>query len=131
MPLEQEVIHWAATRLPWQQQILGRIARGDTLTDSDYEQVVEGIIISEDWGSAPLAIEDLPGTVEGDEAVRILSIAGPEHVNALASVNPLTFASNGITIVYGDNGTGKSGYARPLEAHRASATSGGNSFRRL
>ena len=44
MPLEQEVIHWAATRLPWQQQILGRIARGDTLTDSDYEQVVEAII---------------------------------------------------------------------------------------
>ena len=66
-------------------------------------------------GGTPLAIEDLPGTVEGDEAVRLLSIADPEHVNALVSAKPLTFASNGITIVYGDNGTGKSGYARLLK----------------
>ena len=115
MPLEQEVIDWAATRLPWQRHILGRIARGDTLMDSDYEQVVEAIIGSKDVGNTRLAIADLPIAVEGDEAVRLLSIANPEHVNAIASAEPLTFASNGITIVYGDNGTGKSGYARLLK----------------
>ena len=60
MPLEQEVIDWAATRLPWQRHILGRIARGDTLMDSDYEQVVEAIIGSKDVGNTRLAIADLP-----------------------------------------------------------------------
>ena len=115
MPLEQEVVRWAATRQPWQQHILRRIARGGTLADSDYEQVVDAVLASDDFGNDQLTIEDLPITVKGDEAVRLLSISDPEHVNALASVQPLTFAPDGITIVYGDNGTGKSGYARVLK----------------
>ena len=36
-------------------------------------------------------------------------------MNALASDQPLTFEPNGLTIVYGDNGSGKSGYARLLK----------------
>ena len=54
-------------------------------------------------------------TVEGDDAVRLVSIKNPEHVNALASAQPLTFAPDGITIIFGDNATGKSGYARLLK----------------
>ena len=92
MPLEQEVVHWAATRPPWQQYILRRIARGDTLTNKDFEQVVEAIFASDDIGNKQLSIEDLPITVEGDDAVRLVSIADPEHVNALESAEPLTFA---------------------------------------
>ena len=115
MPLEQEVVRWAATRPPWQRHILRRIARGDTLTDSDYEQVLEAILASDHIGNDQLAIEDLPIAVEGDDPVQLVSIADPEHVNALASAQPLTFAPDGITIIYGDNGTGKSGYARLLK----------------
>ena len=115
MPLEQEVVRWAATRPPWQQYILSRIARGDTLMDSDYELVVEAIFASKDIGNEQLSIEDLPVTLEGDDAVRLVSIADTEHVNALESAQLLTFAPDGITIIYGDNGTGKSGYARLLK----------------
>ena len=115
MPLEQEVVRWAATRPQWQQYILRRIARGDTLMNSDYEQVVEAIFASDDLGNEQLSIEDLPITVEGDDAVRVVSIADPEYVNALESAQPLTFVPDGITIIYGDNATGKSGYARLLK----------------
>ena len=115
MPLEQEVVRWAATRPPWQRHILRRIAQGDALTDSDYEQVLEAILASRHFGNEQFAIEDLPIAAEGDDSVRLTSIADPEHVNALASAQPLTFAPDGITIIYGDNGTGKSGYARLLK----------------
>jgi predicted ATPase len=37
-------------------------------------------------------------------------------VNALASDQRLSFGTPGLTIVYGDNGSGKSGYARVLKA---------------
>ena len=37
------------------------------------------------------------------------------RVNALAEGKTLTFAHDGITAIYGDNGTGKSGYARVLK----------------
>lgn len=57
-------------------------------------------------------LSDIPDQVP---AVRINSIARTEHVNALVSPQPLTFAPRGLTIVYGDNGSGKSGYARLLK----------------
>lgn len=115
MALEHEVVRWASTRPSWQQYFLRRIAQGDVLTDTDYEQVVETILASNRIGDDQLAIEDLSITVEGDDPVRLVSIADPEHVNALASAEPLTFEPDGITIIYGDNGTGKSGYARILK----------------
>ena len=115
MPLEQEVVNWASTRPPWQQYMLRRIARGETLTKTDFEQVVKTIFGSDDFGKKHLSVEELPITVEGDDAVRLVSISNPAHVNALQSAEPLTFAPDGITVIYGDNGTGKSGYARLLK----------------
>jgi energy-coupling factor transporter ATP-binding protein EcfA2 len=44
-----------------------------------------------------------------------VSITRPEHVNALTSDKPLTFEEAGLSIIFGDNGTGKSGYARLLK----------------
>ena len=38
-----------------------------------------------------------------------------QHVNALAEGEELTFDKIGLTVIYGDNGSGKSGYARVLK----------------
>lgn len=43
------------------------------------------------------------------------SVGKPEDVNDLASDQTLSFEKSGLTIVYGDNGAGKSGYARILK----------------
>jgi energy-coupling factor transporter ATP-binding protein EcfA2 len=48
--------------------------------------------------------------------VTVLGIHSTTNVNSLAPGEHLTFAENGLTIVYGDNGSGKSGYARILKA---------------
>lgn len=44
--------------------------------------------------------------------VRLLAIVEPKDVNRIASGQVLTFGERGITVVYGDNGTGKTGYFR-------------------
>jgi ABC-type enterochelin transport system ATPase subunit len=38
-----------------------------------------------------------------------------KHVNALQPGETLTFQKSGLTVIYGDNGAGKSGYARVLK----------------
>lgn len=115
MALEEQIVAWSATRPAWQRRVLRRVAAGGILTESDYDQLVEDILASKPIPDETLGLEQLPQTNAGDDPVRLVSIAEPQHVNALESAIPLTFAIDGFTIVYGDNGTGKSGYARLLK----------------
>lgn len=47
--------------------------------------------------------------------LRLCSISSVEGVNALAPKKPLVFGKDNITVVYGNNGSGKSGYVRLLK----------------
>lgn len=47
-----------------------------------------------------------------NNSLSISSISGIEGVNALSSGKALSFQNEGITVVYGENGAGKSGYIR-------------------
>ena len=91
-----------------------RVAAGDVLSDEDYDPLVEDIVEAKEL-PPPFGLEHLPKAAAEDLPVRLVSIAKPEHVNALESDQPLTFEPQGLTIVYGDNGSGKSGYARLLK----------------
>jgi energy-coupling factor transporter ATP-binding protein EcfA2 len=52
------------------------------------------------------------------------AIHNVEHVNALAAGENLSFDGTGITVLYGDNGSGKSRYARVLKRARARSPRG-------
>jgi energy-coupling factor transporter ATP-binding protein EcfA2 len=112
--LEEQIIEWSASRAPWQRVVLRRVAVGDVFSGNDYDQLVDALVTSKEIGSSNFSLEHLPQVVTGDPSVRLVSIADLEHVNALSSDKPLTFDATGLTIIYGDNGSGKSGYARLL-----------------
>lgn len=115
MALEEQIIGWSQTRPLWQRAVLRRVATGDLLTDPDYDQLVEGILVSKPTPDVSFGLGELPQTDPGALPVRLVSIEKPEHVNALESDEPLTFETDGLTIIYGDNASGKSGYARLLK----------------
>lgn len=54
-----------------------------------------------------------PSRDQGEVYLR--QVHGVRHVNALAPDQRLTLHRVGLTIIYGDNGSGKSGYARILK----------------
>ena len=116
MALEEDIVNWSKDRPAWQREVMRRTAAGVLLSDDDYDQLVDEILNAPDDGlGSAFGLEHLPKATAEDPPVRIVSIAKPEHVNALASDQPLTFEIKGLTIVYGDNGSGKSGYARLLK----------------
>jgi energy-coupling factor transporter ATP-binding protein EcfA2 len=115
MALEELIIAWSKERPAWQREVMRRTAAGDLLSDEDYDQLVAAIVAPKPGLETTFGLEHLPKATAEDPPVRLLSIAEPEHVNALASDEPLTFEPIGLTIVYGDNGSGKSGYARLLK----------------
>ncbi|MBL8299951.1 MAG: hypothetical protein JNN30_16550 [Rhodanobacteraceae bacterium] len=58
--------------------------------------------------SADLVIPDQAA----GKIIRLQSIRNLRNINALAEGKTLSFAAEGLTVIYGDNGSGKSGYAR-------------------
>ena len=116
MALEEDIVSWSRDRPAWQREVMRRTAAGALFSDDDYDQLLEDILKAPATiAGAAFGLEHLPKVSAEDLPVSIVSIAKPEHVNALASDQPLTFEPNGLTIVYGDNGSGKSGYARLLK----------------
>ena len=115
MTLEERIVAWSEERPAWQREVMRRTATGNLLSDNDYDRLVDGIIAPDRGPGVSFALEHLPRAAAEVPSVRLISIDKTEHVNALASEQPLTFEPNGLTIVYGDNGSGKSGYARLLK----------------
>lgn len=64
----------------------------------------------------PLIADDLPGTDRTSNELQITSIRGVQNVNALTPSAPLNFSPTGLTLIFGANGSGKSGYARILRS---------------
>ena len=115
MALEEDIVGWSKERPAWQREVMRRVAAGDVLSDGDYEILVEDIIMAKELPPPQFGLEQLLQAASDDLPVCLVAIEKPEHVNALESQEPLTFQPQGLTIVYGDNGSGKSGYARLLK----------------
>jgi energy-coupling factor transporter ATP-binding protein EcfA2 len=114
----QEILTWSADRPTWQRDALRRLVVNGELSDGDIRTATE--ICKGDHGLAekvevkPLAKEHVPSEQGTASAVSLESIFHHQGVNALAEDQTLKF-SPGLTIVYGDNGAGKTGYIRILK----------------
>ncbi|TIV73695.1 MAG: hypothetical protein E5V93_17805, partial [Mesorhizobium sp.] len=61
---------------------------------------------------SPLSAEHLRANSSNEPRAVLCSLGPVKHLNRLAEEQQLRFATDGITIIYGDNGSGKSGYCR-------------------
>ena len=113
--LNEEIVEWANNRPPWQRHILVRLAAGDKFEDSHYREIASKLSQQGNFPTKRLNLADTLGGRDSANQVSLLEIAEVSNVNALTLGQNLTFAGNGITVVYGDNGSGKSGYARLLK----------------
>jgi energy-coupling factor transporter ATP-binding protein EcfA2 len=102
----------------WQRDALRRIATGQTIDEKAIGEFAHMAIkeaVKEEVSEAiPLEINHLAPSSDIRD-VSLLSIAEVSNVNAISSPKPLKFAPTGLTVVYGGNGSGKSGYAKILQ----------------
>lgn len=122
MSVLQEILEWSQKRPTWQRDALRRLVVNGDLTEKDINefalilQAEKGITLKEAAPApAPLAAEHLAIPGAGDSAVALDGLRDLTNVNALAEKQSLTFAPTGLTVVYGNNGAGKSGYVRVLK----------------
>lgn len=112
------LLQWSQDRPDWQRDALRRIATCEHLSVEDREAVslrlrhAHGIAVQGDMACTPLAAGHLPQAEDGSAPTILCGIGPVRHLDRLAEDQELRFAVNGLTLVFGDNGTGKSGYAR-------------------
>ena len=119
MTVLREILEWSQDRLPWQRDALRRLVLNGELTEDDIRSLTDicksahGLAAHQE--SAPLAKEHVPDNSAGAPPISLLSIFHRRGVNALAEDQTLKFSPR-LTIVYGDNGAGKTGYIRILKS---------------
>jgi len=116
----ETILEWSQDRPVWQRDALRRIVSNGHLNADDLKEMIE--LCKQGRGAKsnglkpePLLKAHLPANPGQGAAVSLVSMSDVDGVNNLAPGQTLTFGENGITIIYGDNGTGKSGYARILK----------------
>ena len=115
--IEQELADWAKNRHAWQQYALRRVVTGEPFSQTDVVTLADEIIASKHTKPAGPALKasDIGGVTNPEATVALQSIHDLTNVNAILGSQKLTFAPTGLTVVFGDNGSGKSGYARIIK----------------
>ena len=112
----QEILDWSEDRPLWQRDALRRLISGaEPLSDLDILELTE-LCKNSKHQNDPLASEHITAQKSGAPPVALKALRNVQNVNALAENQSLTFIPKGVTIIYGDNGAGKSGYVRILKS---------------
>jgi hypothetical protein len=107
------IVSWSAECPAWQRDALRRLCEADKLYTEDVEALLA--ICKGASDGVPLTASHVRDPAAGLAAVTLRQLHSVQHVNALVANERLTFDKVGVTVVYGDNGSGKSGYARVLK----------------
>ncbi len=113
------LIDWANTQDGWARRLVGHvIASQRPISDEQITEFFELFMAEKGLNRSPPVVEpELPypqGGPAQSERLRLLSLSNVSGVNALSPGATIEF-NNGLTILYGENGTGKTGYARILK----------------
>lgn len=127
MTIQEEIIEWASKKLQlWQQDALRRIIEFPSLSDKDVGELV--LLCKNEFGittdDSQAKLQALPiepesqnsSTEDNDSKIALTCIRDIVDINALAPNQTISFIQNGLTVIYGDNGAGKTSYCRIIKA---------------
>ncbi len=121
MSIVEAIQQWSIGIPDWQQDAIARSFFKGKLDATDYAELYsllkasQGIAAPNGLVAKKLSAAQVPASATKGTQVELLAIKNLENVNAIASGQMLPVAQNGLTVIYGANGAGKSGYSRVLK----------------
>jgi len=116
MPILEKLLEWSKTLPLWQQDAIRRIFQGD-LSNADKSEVMQLLkaqykLVS-DCKVTPRPLTDIIAPIEDDTSrFSLAKLHSIKDVNKIHDGESIGFCTHGLTIIYGDNASGKSGYGR-------------------
>lgn len=123
MAIYEDLLEWTNRLPPWRQDALRRLCIQGEWDDADLSDILDLAKQHQGLDSAlaplpqpiPFDREHFPAEATQDATVVLTSLHTLVNVGKIPNDQILEFQSQGLTIAYGGNGTGKSGYARVLK----------------
>ncbi len=122
MDILTKILAWSNESLvPWQRDAVRRLFEKRSLDESDFDDLyammknAHGLKDEKERIPIALSKDNLPTDNDEQEVIVLKSLYNLQHVNRIASNQNLEFSKAGMSIIYGGNGSGKSGYARVLK----------------
>jgi energy-coupling factor transporter ATP-binding protein EcfA2 len=109
-----DLVIWAEKRPAWQKDALRLLVAGEALDDQAIAELTE-LCLDPARTHTPISQSHIVAETSAAEPISLVSIKNPTAINALAGQQELSFEPAGLTVIYGDNGSGKSGYVRVLK----------------
>ena len=122
MWLLHDIAKWVDEQADWVSDAARRIVQNGVLTDDDIHDLtallLESVGLPDPIGRVAIRLDPkfLPTEQPEGAAVSLTGIFNPVRINALLHPDGISFEPYGLTIVYGYNGAGKSGFARVLKS---------------
>lgn len=117
MSVQDEIYEWVKGFELWKQELFICASAGPELAEEDLEAVTAMLLGESVEGREPRKVsrEDLPAAEGAKDPMVIRRICDLQNVNAIAADQTLHFAEQGLNVVWGANGAGKTGYSRVLK----------------
>lgn len=114
--LRQEIIEWLHQRSNWMQEAADRLLSNGELNTTDVSEITELLKTEEGQKvSDHRTFTGISSSSGSSQTLRLLSIGDVKGIDKLAPRVPLTFGNGNLVVIYGHNGSGKSGYSRILK----------------
>jgi len=121
MAIYQEILNWSQNKPNFIRDALRRIISSSVITQDDINELV--LLLKKERGDTSIMLNAIPinnahiptTTIIGTAYPKLISIKDPINICALHNQGHLQFANNSLTVVYGNNGSGKSSYSRILK----------------
>ena len=120
----QSIVDWAENELAaWQSDAVRRILTQDELDESDEKELLEMLKNRHNLSNPqnpppkpqPIKKGFISGVPQTPVKVAIKAMKIDCNVNAIPDGSSLPFGHEGLTVIYGENGSGKSGYTRVMK----------------
>jgi len=112
----KRVAQWLENRPKWMSFAFNDLQSDKDITSSiidDYSKICIAEISGDEIPKIEINTDGFDST-STDDSFSIISISDVKNVNAIDETAEIQFKANGLTVIYGKNGSGKSGYVRTL-----------------
>jgi len=112
---QEEVLTWLHTQKDWFQEAASKVLTQREISDADIDALV--VSLKSTVGQTITTTRTFPslGAITTPTTLRLDVMSEAKGIDSLAPRNPLAFGTGDLTVIYGNNGSGKSGYTRILK----------------